>query len=77
MQFCHVQVEARLRQEANWLFTTIGESSRALADAAGRTRHAHELDMAERRSRSPAPYADPDDYFNMVAGSGFSRPSRR
>lgn len=41
-------MEDRIRHEASWLFTAIGEASRQLADAPGRARHARELTIAEQ-----------------------------
>lgn len=49
-----MQVEGRVRDAANRLFTTIGEAQRVLADALGRRRHAAELTIShDVGSRSP------------------------
>ena len=53
-----MQVEARLRQEASWLFTAIGEASRVLADAPGRLRHANELARYEQLAKLAASRAN-------------------
>ena len=57
------QVEARVRQEANWLFTAINEAARKLADAPSRLLHSRELASAEQHAM---PRSRPCSY-----GAGF------